>query len=218
MVIEAIEVAAPQLAWMSDILRTHKHKHLDNIPDGPTYGRVLGTRINVGRATIDFSEAIHSNQNLDHMPDGTRAAWDSTTQKAAAVDSGGNILLKNLLGVVGSTTNPATTSLTYSVIPEMTQTLTTKGNKVLIIFTATMLAPFQGGFISIFKDGTQLTTDFEMASVVNGVDSVELVGLSFLDSPTAASHTYDVRYKAVNAAHPFGASGTARTLQTVELG
>lgn len=166
-------------------------------------------------------KALQSSTNqTPPTPPATNAFWVmlGPANLAKGVDGNGNLLLKNLLSAVGTTSNPATSSLTYSVIPEMTLTGTTFGNKVMIIFTAVMQAPFQGGFVAIFRDGSQITTDFESASVVNGVTSVQLSGLTFLDNPSAASHTYDIRYKAVNVANAFGMSGTARTLQVLEMG
>jgi hypothetical protein len=59
---------------MNEVIRHHLNKHLDNIPDGSTYSRILSTRVNTGRPTIDFSETIHTAKNLDNVPDGTRAA------------------------------------------------------------------------------------------------------------------------------------------------
>ena len=131
------------------------NKNLDNVADGSArFSVVNGAGLKAvssvdgaNKALIDFAQGGHTNKNLDNVPDGTRSAWDSASMKTAAVDTSGNLLLKNLSGVVGTTVNPATTSTTYSVIPEMTKTITTKGNKVFVVFTATMLAPFQGGLV-----------------------------------------------------------------------
>jgi len=45
------------------------------------------------------------------------------------------------------------------------------------------------------------------------------MSIAFIDSPSAGSHTYDIRWKylGINTAHILG-KGTARTLQAVELG
>ncbi len=56
---------------MNEAPRHHLNKHLDNIPDGTTYSRILSTRVNTGRPTIDFSEAIHNNKNVDNIGDGS---------------------------------------------------------------------------------------------------------------------------------------------------
>jgi len=188
-----------------------------------TYGRPLASRLSSGKPLIDFSEAIHLNKSLDNVPDGTRAAWASTTQKNAAVDSSGNLLLKNVNDAVGTTSGPTTTSTTYAVIPEMTQTITFKGNKVLLVFTASMWSidsPVNN--VAIFKDGTQLSTDYEFDPGTAGSSALAnhklIVGITFIDSPSAASHTYDVRWKVGTSGKFFEAVGTARRFQIVELG
>jgi hypothetical protein len=202
------------------------NKHLDNIPDGATYGRPVVSRLNAGRPVIDFSEGIHSNQNLDHIADGTRAAWDSGTMKNAAVDSAGNIKLKNVNDAVGSTAGPSTSSTTYAVVPEMTQTLTFKGNKVLLVFTCSCKifgSTVQSGNFAFFKDGVQLSQDYTLSDgfVVGGAvitQVVQLVGVTFIDAPSAGSHTYDVRFCVGNTSWTLQCTGYARRFQIVELG
>lgn len=44
---------------------------LDDLPDGPTYGRPLKNRLNAGRPWIDFNENVHFGKNLDNIGDGT---------------------------------------------------------------------------------------------------------------------------------------------------
>jgi len=210
--------------------RHHLNKQLDNIPDGSTYGRPILSRLNGGKPLIDFSEAIHLNKNLDNMPNGTRAAWDSTTQKAAAVDASGNLLLKNINNGIGSTAFPTQASNTYAVIPEMTTTVTTKGNKVLIIFSGTFAdtgSPPPTGrltnIFALFRDGVQISQDY--VADVNSPSYYNYdfqFSLSFIDSPTAASHTYDIRWKFAGDVNSHllanGTGGISRTLQVVELG
>src|SRR5258708_31002923 len=86
------------------------NKHLDNIPDGATYGRhvvsdMTGNRVDFSKAllnkgalatknSVDLATADVSNKTLDNVADGTRAAWSTITQKNAAVDASGNLLLK----------------------------------------------------------------------------------------------------------------------------
>jgi len=151
----------------------------------------------------------------DCIMDGTRAAWASVTQKNAAVDGSGNLLLKNVNDVVGSTSSPSTTSSTYAVIPEMTQTLTFKGNKVLLILTCDCSIPIYQCNFAIFKDGVQLSQDYKYGAGTSVFDLT--VTLSFIDAPSAGSHTYDVRWN-VNSPGSLLALGTARRFQIVELG
>lgn len=157
------------------------------------------------------------NRTLDHVANGTRAAWDTTIQKAAAVDSSGNLLLKNVAGPLATTSSPTTTSATFAVIPEMTSTITTKGNKITTIFTGTIAnnTAATSGFIAVFADGVQISPSISFMSAIIGAESV--ISIVWLDSPSAASHTYDVRWKS-NGTARLTAIGTSRTLQVVELG
>jgi len=43
----------------------------DALVDGTTYARTLASRVNAGRPVLDFSEAIHANQNVDNVADGS---------------------------------------------------------------------------------------------------------------------------------------------------
>lgn len=162
---------------------------------------------------------------LDNVPDsisGGRTAWVTSAQKAAAVDVNGNLLLKNISNAVGTTPSPSTTSTSYVVIPEMTLTLTTKGNKVIIIFTGNVNTTATICALAIFKDGVQLSADFEVSTAglsgTGGVLVWQHVVIADIDTPTAASHTYDIRWKTEAAGNTIQSLHVGRTLQVVELG
>lgn len=53
-----------------DLNHGHVNKTLDYLGDGASYARPLASRVNAGRPTIDFSEAIHGNKTLDYVGDG----------------------------------------------------------------------------------------------------------------------------------------------------
>jgi len=207
-----------------DFTRPYTNKHLDNIPDGTTFARPLASRLSSGKPLIDFSEGIHLNKNLDNIPNGTRAAWDSTTQKSAAVDSSGNLILKNKSNAVGSTSTPSTSSTSFAVIPEMTLTITTNGNKVLINFSAT--ADILGSTVTataifaIFRDGIQLSQNMEQQFTSANMAVWANMAITFIDAPSAGSHTYDIRWRvgSGSAGTTITSLGTSRTLQVVELG
>jgi len=132
-------------------------------------------------------------------------------------DISGNRILKNVNDAAPSTLGPTTSSSTYAVIAEMTQTITTKGNKVIVIFSITILSGFDNTQINfqIFKDGSALSDEYEFVYNVSGTN-IATFGFSFLDSPTAASHTYDVRWHGTG--QTITALRLARRLQVVELG
>lgn len=186
----------------------------------PITGRTEGISTTVGNidsggivtATgADFSRS-YTNKNLDNVPNGTRAAWDTGTQKTAAVDSGGNLLLKNIASPAASTGAPTTASAAFVVIPEMTQTITTKGNKVLCVFNGQFSITVGTANIAIFRDAVQIS----IVTIGSGAGGFS-IPLSVLDSPSAASHTYDVRWF-TNGGGTITALATNRTFQVVELG
>ncbi len=202
----------------------HVNKHLGNIPDDAGSSRFAVLAVDANRRPIaDFSQA-HLNKNLDNVPNGTRAAWDTTTQKTAAVDSAGNLLLKNVSDAVGVTGGPSTSSTTFSVIPEMTQTLTFKGNKVIIILTCTITfaqaAGGRGASFALFKDGVQISDVYQItiAESTGNIGCTNILSLSYVDTPTAGSHTYDVRWAVNSNLYSVTALNAARRLQVVELG
>jgi hypothetical protein len=203
---------------VNEATRHHLNKQLDNIPDGSTYGRHVLSDMTGNR--IDFSKPLLG-KHLDNIPNGTnRAAWDTIAQKTAAVDASGNLLLKNISGPTATTNAPSQSSTTYTVVPEMTSTLTFKGNKVFLSFSASIFIPTVVGAVSFafFKDGVQLSQDFDVTYyTANGSGGPTVsVAFSFIDTPSAASHTYDVRWLII--ANGCSLRGTARTFQIVELG
>lgn len=207
-----------------DFARGYTGKHLGNLPDDSGSGRFAVAAIDGARkAIIDFASG-HSNNNLDHVSDGTRCAWTSTGQRGAAVDSSGNLLLKNISQGVGSTVNPSTTSNSYSVIPEMTRTITTLGNKVLILFSGVFResgSTSSTGFcqFALFRDGVKITGDYEQDVIVAGLSFNFTIAISFVDAPSAASHTYDARWAfSGGASASLLAFSNIRSIQAVELG
>jgi hypothetical protein len=202
-----------------DFARGYTNKHLGNVPDDGGSSRFAVLVIDGNRrAVVDFTQG-HLNKNLDNVANGTRCAWDTGTQKSAAVDSSGNLLLKNVSQAVGSTSSPSTSSASYSTIPEMSVTATTQGNKVSIKFSGSFGNNFTNSplivQIALFRDGSQITTDYEFTVELS---RIVLVALNFDDTPTAASHTYTVAWAVPSAASGIFAFQTARSLQMTELG
>jgi len=106
------------------------------------------------------------------------------------------------------------------VVPEMTQTLTFKGNKVLLLFSSTINIPAVAGSVvfAFFKDGVQLSQSYPVTYFTGNASAAPVVAVEFslIDSPSAGSHTYDVRWEII--ANGCSANGTSRRFQIVELG
>ncbi len=199
----------------------------DALLDGTTYGRPLSTRISAGKPLIDFSEAIHLNKNLDNVADGTRAAWDSVTMKTSAVDTSGNLLLKNILQPTPTTTDPTISSTTPAVIAEMTQSITSKGNVLLLLFSGTFAVSSFGVSLAqvilklqFYRGGVAKGDVYEISWKTDTLIIPLTATLCLFDQPAAGTYTYDVRWSLVSAAGVpvVQSSGTSRRFQIVELG
>lgn len=127
----------------------------------------------------------------------------------------------NISSPTPTTSGPSTSSASFAVIPEMTATITTKGNKVLLLFSGTFSINTTGadsaGTIALFRDGVQISNNIFYSTKNNDWTNL---GISYLDAPSAASHTYDVRWQYNNSGNGFSFlnDATNRTFQVVELG
>lgn len=155
---------------------------------------------------------------------------DTTSQESAPVGAQAGAITSsnanpNVSESVGTTSAPSTTSTTYVVIPEMTVTLTTKGNRVLLAFTMSFVysnPSVTGNFLNfaVFKDGSQISSDYACSKADSSgvVVFQDMIAITLIDAPTAASHTYDIRWKTSSATYGIQANTTARRLQVIELG
>src|SRR5260370_42287510 len=70
----------------------------------------------------------------------------------------------NIVSPTPSTTSPSTASSSFSVIAEMTSTITTKGNPILLVFIGSFVNLSGSAAVvlnlAIFKDGVQLSPTF----------------------------------------------------------
>jgi len=204
----------------------------DIAADGSTYKRITANQQTGGErayaaidadnivvaAGVDFSRG-YTNKTLDNVADGTRAAWDSGTQKTAAVDSAGNILLKNVEVVNGSTSGPVLTcDGTYQTVTDLSITITTNGNQLYLSF-ATGFSATDGFsaymvYFALFRDTTRVSPEYG----IQATDSMQYTAMGvYIDSPTAASHTFTVKCKASTGVH-VTLVGTQRSFSAIELG
>lgn len=150
----------------------------------------------------------------DQVLDGATYIRTTATQINNSMDASGNLKLKVVGGVNGSTNGPSTTSATFVVLPEMTMSVTAHGNKVFVGFTGVFQSINSFCYWAIFRDGTQLSPTLDFDDIVGG--SFMNGSFTLIDQPSSGPHTYDVRWH-TDAGHTVFAIGTARTLQVVEL-
>ena len=147
-----------------------------------------------------------------------------TVNGTLVIDSNANLLLKNHVQAIGSTANPTTQSSSFVTLPDMSVSITTHGNKVMIIFTGVFSATGSSTgatqlFLAVFADGVQVSPVYDWDIHPNEIGYNKTFSIVYLDSPSAGSHTYTVGWKwsgSVSASDI--AIGTQRTMQVIELG
>ena len=154
------------------------------------------------------------------LPDLNRI-WTTQAQRDAAVDTDGNLLLKNVVSAVGTTSGPTKVLAGgFTVIPEMTKTFTAKGNPVIMFFDS-MFSVSGGGAVTtldlqFFKGGVALGRKIRRA-IPTGTEV--LIHIARIDPASpSASVTYDMRWDVVGGTGTVTAVGTDREIQVVELG
>jgi len=195
----------------------HFNKNLDNVANTTTRKAVAEVDA-ANRALIDFSQAGHTAKHLDNVPDGSTRMGPTITRMNAATDTSGNLKLKNIAKATPTTSSPTTTSDSYVDMPEMSVTVTTQGNKILIIFSASCSqnTANAGGRFQLLRGTTILLTDYGFITPV--ATSVFGVSFNWSDAPAAGTYTYKIQWARGNAAGTLGSNSLYRNLQVTELG
>lgn len=186
-----------------------------NAFSGATLIRTVSHDNAANQKVVQVQDLLGSNKTASYFC----TAVDSTGQESsipgsfqsASVNSGTfNPNVAQALGGSGNTT----ASPTYSTVPGVTLTLTTKGNKVLSL--ATISFTFTAGgtaSFAIFMDGSQISGDY----VFTGAAAAQTcASLAFINSPPAGSHTFDLRWKSVTSTTITNVSTPG--IEVVELG
>lgn len=115
------------------------------------------------------------------------------------------ISVKPSLEVAGSTADPTTASSTYVVVPEMSITLSTTGNSVLVQFSSSFNVNAADSFdFSIFVDGSEHANAHRHVQCATAIAGLPSSTQALITGLGAGNHTFDVRWKA--------SSGSARAL------
>lgn len=204
----------------------------DIAADGSTYKRITANQQSGGNraysaidsgnvavsGAVDFSRD-YTNKNIDNVPDGSTRMGPTVTRMNAATDTAGDILLKNIGVVNGSTSGPAVSgNNTYEVVTDLSITKTTQGNQVYLSFAVSF--SITGGYLdylvyfALFRDSTRVSPEY----CIQASDDVQYCATGIcIDSPSAASHAFTVKCKA-----PLGTTvtfvGIQRSLSMIELG
>jgi hypothetical protein len=206
----------------------HIGKTLANLPDGTgryavTNAGSLNGVLSVdgqNRPLINFASA-HVNENLYYVADSTGYRYAVPAGGTApptgsilnnAVTSASNLVLKNVTqSTITSGTPISSTSAT--ALPNSV-TVTTKGNnvEVHVEFSLSSSAAPNNVTFYLYRDGSSI---HQWPTVTVSATSAYVgVSWTFLDAPTAASHTYEV-YALGSAS---GGAPSAGLIQVIELG
>jgi len=167
---------------------------------------------------VDFTRSYVA-KNSDNIPSGSTTMIPTQTRMNNATDAAGNLLLKNISNSSGVTSNPSTSSTTPSVLPEMTATITTRGNKVYISWGIGYRTSTLGGtaFFQVYRDSTAVGPLIEGASP-NNINQNSSVAASWIDTgASAGSHTYQIQWW-TTAGTTTTADLANRAMEVVELG
>jgi hypothetical protein len=219
--------------WIDFAEAIHLNKILDNIADGGTWGRTLLARLSAGKPWIDFAEGIHNNKHLGNVgnePGSGRCAWDTSTQKSAAVDTNGNLKLKNIAQATGVSGTVSTTTASMTDVPDMSVTFTASGNKIQILaaITVAMTAtpPYSATDrcqaqmrITIGGGGVGIITQQDLA-VDSGIGTVTLINIYETTTVAGVSLTIKMQWlvAALTSPDTLIRVGNASILQVTELG
>jgi hypothetical protein len=168
--------------------------------------------IPAGTAEYYWVTAV-STSGLESAPSAAQAA---SVTSGAVVDSTGNIKFKNIAAVSGSTSSPSTSSTTAAVVAEMTLSLTTKGNPVLMLFS-TVATVNTDGLVGNFYfgfDGSQIGPTYEYSDSNRNTFSATLL----IPAPAAGAHTFAVYFKQAGGGALLTCVGTSRIFSLIELG
>jgi hypothetical protein len=202
-----------------------------NITETRTAAAISGQGALATKSAVDLATAEVTNKTAGNIAEtGARKwlptlnrIWQSQTMRDAAVDSSGNLLLKNIEKADGTTSNPTTNSSTFVDLPEMAKTFTTKGNTILVTFSGQFQRTSGVDEVTLATVEIRVTRDGTPVGKVANQSVWKLnsrVGLSITvldDGASAASHTYKIQWRAPNG-FVTKASGTDRGMQAVELG
>lgn len=119
---------------------------------------------------------------------------------------------------VGSTSDPTTTSATYIDLTDMSVTITTGANPVLVLFAGDFSHNTTSARVWCILeiDGTDKTTTEAVASFFSsGEGGGERIAITHLETLTAAEHTFKIQWKQADGTGT--ALGIRRSMQVIEL-
>lgn len=111
----------------------------------------------------------------------------------------GTLILPTLTQYPGVAGGPTTTSSTYATVTNLTVTKTFRARPVLVAWTIAMSHSVNAANVATqaFVDGAAVSKEYPQQLVTAGANELA-VGMAVF-TPTAASHTLDIRWKTTSA-------------------
>lgn len=162
------------------------------ITGGTINNTVLGTpSITLGSDATGDLYYRNSGGSLSRLAAGTNGQF---LKQGASIPSWGNVM-PNFSMAVGTSSNPTYTGTADATIPEMTQTITTKGGNVLALFYMTISNNdnTKTTWFSFKVDSNAKVGEFHWADPVSGYTQVISNGYLFTGL-NAGSHTFIVQW------------------------
>lgn len=172
-------------------------------PSTSTFGQIRGPIVDSqGNVRPDFQRYL--------------AQLEAKTNQSLSV--AGNTVLNNIARAVPTTSGPTTSSGGYVLLPEMSVTITTKGNPVLILFVTEGLNTVAiAGASFILKIDSSFPSSVDTRMISPGASTVVSTTMVYLDTPLPGSHTYQIWWAVINGGQATS-SGLSRSLLALELG
>ena len=198
---------------------TTKRTNVEGLESGGTVAANKVIRVSVAVNTIEEAKLSAGAVAVSKLKTETvNRIWQSQTMRDAAVDVDGNLLLKNVKKSTATTSSPTTTSTSFVDLAEMTITVTTKGNPVLLVFTGTFSKANAsvGWELRFMRDAAAIG----ISIIESEADQGAFVTASFghLDEPVAGTYTYKIQWRTFSSAMTLKSSALRRELRLLEVG
>lgn len=113
------------------------------------------------------------------------------------------VYLRQMLGsirlfqTVGTTLDPTTTSTDFVDLPEMSITITTGANPVLILFTGVFSNKMacKGCIITLVIDGTEVAPRYRRTCASSTADAMGIITLACIEELSTGTHTIKIQWK-----------------------
>lgn len=177
---------------------------------GPSYQTPSRSTFPFGRIPIVDKNGYPTQDYARYM-----TALEAKTNQTLSVQ--GNTVLNNIVQSTALTPGPTVGAGVPTLIPQMSVSITCKGNPVLIIFFAVISNDTGGMYTNceLYIDGVP-QSDVKSWFTSSNANDLGMSNITHLDTPTPGNHTYAIYWAALGGTST--SAGINRSLQVIELG